>query len=75
VNDRIDMVLEDAPGVRRPQDPARAQQQRGADLPLEPLQAAGHPGLAHLVELCDLGNGGPIGDLLEVAESFGIHVL
>ncbi len=71
----VDVTLEDAAGVRGLQEPARAQQQRGADLSLEPLQTAGDSGLADLVELGDLGDGGTVRYLLEVAQRFGVHDL
>jgi hypothetical protein len=39
------------------------------------LQAAGDPWLADLVQLGDLGDGGAICDLLEIAKGFGVHDL
>ena len=70
---RVDVPLEDTPGVGGPQQPARSHQERGADLFLEPLQAAGHPRLADLVDLGDLGDGGTVSDLLEEPEYVGVH--
>ena len=48
-------------------------QQRRADVPLEPLQTARHAGLAHLIQLGDLGDGRAVRDLLEEAKDLGVH--
>ena len=73
VQRRVDVALEHAAGVGGAQQSARPHQQRRPDLLLEPLQAAGHAGLAHLVQLGDLGDGGAVGHLLEEAQDLGVH--
>src|ERR1035437_10145318 len=71
---RVQVRLEHRPGVRHPQRPARAAQQRRADLLLQPGQRPGHAGLGDRFQLADLGDRGPVGHLLKPAQRIGIHI-
>ena len=73
VQQRVQVRLEHRPGVRHPQRPARAAQQRRADLLLEPGQGARDPGLGGRLQLADLGHRGAVGHLLEPAQRIGVH--
>jgi hypothetical protein len=74
VQQRVQMRLEHRPGVRHPQRPSGAAQQRGADLRLEPGQSPGDAGLGDRLQLADLGQRGAVGHLLEPAQRIGVHI-
>jgi len=74
VQQRVQVRLEHRPGVRHPQRPAGAAQQRRADLRLEAGQGAGDTGLGNRLQLADLGDRGAVGHLLEPAERVGVHI-
>ena len=74
VQQRVQVRLEDRPGVRHPERPAGAAQQRRADLRLEAGQGAGDAGLGDRLQLADLGHRGAIGHLLEPAQRVGVHI-
>ena len=73
VDERVDVPLERRAGVRHPQHPAGAPQQRGADLLLEPGQGPRDAGLAHAEDLAHLRHGVAVGDQLEPAQRIGVH--
>jgi hypothetical protein len=70
---RVQVRLEDRPGVGHAQRPAGAAQQRRADLRFQPGQGPGDAGLGDRLQLADLGHRGAVGDLLEPAQRVGIH--
>jgi hypothetical protein len=74
VQQRVQVRLEHRPGVRHPQRPSGAAQQRGADLRLEPGQGPGDAGLGDRLQLADLGQRGAVGHLLEPAQRVGVHI-
>jgi hypothetical protein len=74
VQQRVQVRLEHRPGVRHPQGPSGAAQQRGADLRLEPGQGPGDAGLGDRLQLADLGQRGAVGHLLEPAQRVGVHI-
>ena len=71
---RVQVRLEDRPGVRHPQRPTGAAQQRGADLRLEAGQGPRDAGLGDRLDLADLRHGGAVGHLLEPAQRVGVHI-
>ena len=73
VDERVDVPLERRAGVRHPQHPPGAPQQRGADLLLEPGERARDTGLAHAEDVADLRDRVAVGDELEPAQRIGVH--
>ena len=73
VQQGVHVALEHRPGLGHAQDAARALQQRGADLGLQPGQRPGHAGLGHALQLAHLGDRRTVGDLLKPAQRIGIH--
>ena len=69
----VHVPLEHRAGVRGPQHPPAPQQERRADLLLEPRQRPRDARLADHVQLGHLGDGGPVGDELEPAQGLDVH--
>ena len=73
VQDGVELALEDHAGVGGAQHPTAPVQQRSPDLLLQPGQRPGDPGLAHAVDVGDLGHRDPVDHLLEPAQRLRLH--
>jgi len=73
VQHRVHVPFEHRTGLGQPQSAAVAPQQRRAHLRLQPGQRPRYPGLGDRLQLADLRDRGPVGDLLEPPQRIRIH--